>query len=200
MSEESKIQKREAKFAHLRANVQLRRTGYTWFIVSAILLFLVSLVDIMFLDSVMEWGIIGALGVLVIWALVLFFSRAWNGVEDGDVEFEEIEDEDFVAKGDFLRCKTCMHVFRFELDHVQDEHREHVAFNCPECGTMGYLPSPEQETVKAPVPGGEVYATDFSCGSCDAHWTVGAIGHEGKADVGFEACPHCGVKDQIYQS
>lgn len=196
---QTKAEAREAKYAHLRANVPVRRTGYAWFIVLAILIFLFSIVDIMFISSVAKWVVIGALAVILIWAIFLLFSRSW-GDDKGVVDFDEVDDEDYLEDGDYLRCRTCMHVFRFDMDHVHDKHREHVAFSCPECGTSGRLPAPDQPHVKAPVPGGEVYGKDFSCGSCDAHWTVGALGHEGKADVAFEACPHCGVKDQIYEA
>lgn len=193
---DSKAQRRAAKYAHLRANVPLRRTGYGWFIFLAITIFLVSVADIVFLDSMLKWGVIGVLAVILIWAIILLFSRRWKEVEEGD-DFDEV---DYQENGDYLRCRTCYHVFRFDMDHVTDDHREHVAFNCPECGAMGNLPAANMPKVNAPVPGGDIHATDFSCGACEAHWTVGAIGHDGKADVGFEACPHCGGKDQIFQS
>lgn len=201
MSEyETKSEARAKKYSHLRANVGLRRAGYAWFIVSAIVIFLYSAVDIIFISSKSKWFVLGALVILIIWAIILFFSRRIRDDDDWEFDNVEFEEKHYHENGDYLRCKTCLHVFRFDMGHVEDDHREHVAFNCPECGTEGRLPRLDAEKVPAPVPGGQVYTDDFSCGSCEATWSVGALGHKGKAQVAFEGCPHCGVKDQVYSA
>ncbi len=179
-------------YSHLRADVPKRRTAYWAFLASAIVVFFVSIADILWLDSVLFWGVIAAYAILFIWAFVLLFSRSNRDEYDEDFFDAPTSGVDWRNDGrvDHLRCAQCRHVFAFDMKHIDDD-RAHVAFNCPECGATGKMPKPSTPVVEAVVPGGAMHGPRFTCYDCDEQWAVGAIGHEPKADVRFASCPHC---------
>lgn len=192
---------RKRDHSHLRANVEKRRLGYAWFLITAIVVFLVSVADILWLDGVLYWGVLGAYLVLFVWAVVLLFSRRipTDEEEDDDDAFAPLED--IHAKGwredgdiDHLRCPHCRHVFAFDMKDLHAERRS-VAFTCPECGAAARLPQAHAPVHEAVVPGGPAKGPEFHCHSCEERWSVGAIGHDPKAEVRFDACPHCGSVD-----
>lgn len=182
-------------YGHLRANVPTRRKAYWAFLWIAIAVFVVSILDILFFEEVLFWGVIAAYVILFVWGIVLLFSRRWADDEEDD--FVGVVDDE-PASGDWrndgrvqhLRCVKCAHVFGFDMKHIDDD-KAHVAFNCPECGATGKMPRPNAEVVEAVVPGGRMKGPRFECHDCNEQWAVGAIGHEPKADVKFDACPHC---------
>lgn len=191
---------RESKgdYSHLRANVPKRRKGYWAFFWTALVVFLVSLADIIWFDEVLYWGVIAAYVILLVWGIILLFSRRINDDEDDEDE-DDFFDEAPKSAGtdwrndgrvDHLRCKECAHVFAFDMKSIDDE-KAHVAFNCPECGAKGKMPRPQAAIVEAVVPGGAMHGPRFECHDCDEQWAVGSIGHDPKADVRFDACPHC---------
>lgn len=179
--------------SHLRADVPKRRMGYWAFLWTAVVVFIVSLVDIIFLDEVLFWGVIAAYVILLIWGITLLFSRSIGG-EEPDEFFGVVaeDDADWTRDGkvEHLRCTNCAHVFGFDMKHLDDD-KAHVAFNCPECGATGKLPARNATPVEAVVPGGRMHGPKFHCNECAEEWSVGAIGHEPKAEVRFDACPHC---------
>lgn len=168
-----------------RANVSLRRKLYVVIILLAIAVFALAVVDILWLDEALYYGVLGGFGVLFLWALLMLFSRRH--------EYEVIST---AMEKTYLRCKTCRHVFGFDMQHPH-EARKPVVFTCPECGTPGRLPVDDSHAQPAAVPGGGTEGPRFKCDACDEHWSVGALGHTPKAEVRFEACPHCGEKGQM---
>lgn len=174
------------KYQHLRADVPKRRKAYGWFIALAILVFIVSLVDILFLDQLLFWGVIAAYAILIVWAFFLLFSRRG----------EERMRQATATDRDYLRCGTCRHVFAFDMQHLHDP-RKPVVFTCPECGTPGRLPDTEKGAAPAAIPGGGSFGPRFLCENCGERWSVSALGHDPKSDVHFEACPHCGDEDSM---
>lgn len=177
---------RGEKYQHLRADVPRRRKAYGWFIVLAILVFVVSLVDILFLENALFWGVIAAYAVLLVWGIFLLFSRRG----------EERVRQATVTDRDYLRCGTCRHVFAFDMQHLHDP-RKPVVFTCPECGTPGRLPNTEKGAAPAAIPGGGTFGPRFLCDNCGERWSVAALGHDPKSDVHFQACPHCGSEEDM---
>ncbi len=180
-------------YSHLRADVPKRRTAYWAFLWTAVVVFLVSIADILFLESVLFYGVLAAYAVLLIWGILLLFSRRQSADVDEDFFAPPTSNVDWRNDGrvDHLRCTKCRHVFAFDMKSI-DDRKAHVAFNCPECGATGKMPRPEANVVEAVVPGGSMHGPRFECQDCSEQWAVGAIGHEPKADVRFESCPHCG--------
>jgi DNA-directed RNA polymerase subunit RPC12/RpoP len=182
----------DARYGHLRANVPLRRTGYGWFMVLAILVFATSVVDIVYLDEVLFYGVLAAYGVLLLWGIGLLFSRRRKEGEEM-MEFELADEMDL--KEEYLRCPECRHVFEFDMEHRSG--RKAVNMTCPECGYVGQLPPETRQRVAAAVPGGSAQGPTFVCDECGEHWRVGTLGHEPKKDVQFSACPHCGETERF---
>ena len=188
----------EDRYGHLRANVPLRRTGYGWFIFAVLLIFALTLVDIIYLDEVLKWGLVAAYAVIFMWAFFLLFSRTRRGEapaadDDGLLEFDVADSMDLEAE--YLRCPQCRHVFEFDMEHRS--HRKHVRFTCPECAYIGLLPPEDKDPVEAVIPGGKADGPTFLCGNCHEHWKVATIGHGPKKEIRFSACPHCGETEDF---
>lgn len=184
----------DARYGHLRANVPLRRTGYGWFMVLAVLVFIVSVIDIVYLDEVLYYGVLGAYALLLIWALLLLASRKRKSGDDDEMLEFQLADE-MSLKEEYLRCPECRHIFEFDMEHR--DGRKGVNLSCPECGYIGRLPPADRERVAAAVPGGEADGPTFVCDACGEHWLVGTIGHKPKHDVQFSACPNCGETERF---
>lgn len=167
-------------------NVEGRRKAYGWFIALAILVFLVAAIDILFLDSILKYGVYAALGLLLLLAIILLFAR-------GEPREEEEELEPLSLDGkEQLHCPHCAHVFVMETPKNTKKWQRKVAFTCPECGNKGVLPPANATPVEAVVPGGDVKGRSFRCGVCQEGWSVGVIGHRLKKKPFFDACPSCG--------
>ncbi len=166
-------------------NVERRRMAYTWFIILAIVTFVVALVDILFLDNLLMYGVFAALGVLFLLAIIFLFAR-------GEPKDEEEELEPLALEGsEHLHCPHCAHVFALETPKNTKNWKRKVAFTCPECGNKGILPPANATPLEAVVPGGEVVTKNFRCGVCNEGWSVGVIGHRLKKKPKFDACPSC---------
>ncbi len=197
----------EARYAHLRADVQKRRTGYKTIIALGVLTLVVSIVDILLLDQVLFLPVIGLYVVLAVVAVILYFSRR---VKEETDEAEDQEDESEVAielreregtSYDFgdvrrgaLSCPSCRNVFQLGLEHF-GQHKS-VFFTCPECGEAARLPTGAKKPIEADLPAKPVHDSWYHCDHCGEDWSVGTFGHEGRTSH-FEACPHCGTKDEI---
>lgn len=178
------------RYGHLRANVPLRRTAYGWFVVLAVIAFIVGVVDIIYLDDELMYGVFGAFGVIFLWGLLLLASRK---KKEDILEFQVADTMDL--QEEYLRCPECRHVFQFDMEHRDD--RKDVNFTCPECAFVGKLPPADREPVPAAVPGGTGEGPAFVCDECGEHWRVGTLGHDPKEEVRFSACPHCGEKENF---
>ena len=167
----------EYRYAHLRANVPRRRAAYKWFFGLAILVFFLSLVDIIWFDEVMFWGIVAAYVVLFVWGLILLIALptrqkrdVWNLGEAA------------------LHCPNCDHVFLYAVDHPDDPGG--ASLTCPLCGVASHLPAPHSEPDRLPLPQGEPLRTAYQCGSCQEHIIISTLG-DASRPVRFEECPHC---------
>lgn len=164
-----------AKFADVKANVSWRRKAYFWFIIAVVAVFLISLVDIIWLDEVLQWGVYIAIIGLFIWAVILLFagviSNAWNVGE--------------VA----LSCPNCDHVFLMATDHA--DNKGHARMTCPVCAFAGDLPVSEDQVTEMIIPEGKRTDQAYQCTSCEEHIVISTIG-DNPRPVQFESCPHCG--------
>lgn len=168
------------KFAHVEANVSWRRKAYFWFIIAVIAVFLISLIDIIWLDEVLQWPVYIAIIGLFIWAVILLFAGvrkdAWNV---GEV---------------VLSCPNCDHVFLYAADHA--DNKGHARMTCPVCAFVGDLPVSEDQSTEIHMPEGRRSDQAFSCTSCDERIVISTIG-DNPRPVQFEACPHCGARGSI---
>ncbi|MGB0653261.1 MAG: hypothetical protein ACPGQL_08680 [Thermoplasmatota archaeon] len=187
---------RYAKYDHLRANVPRRRAAYGWIIVLAIVVFAFSIIDILFLDEVSELGVYAIYAVLAIWAIIMYFSlRKAQPKEEPVEEFEaEAVYEPADRQHGVLACPSCKHLFQFGAEHF--EQRRNVPFSCPECGHVARLPPAGRQPIESLIPKEPVHERVYHCDSCDESWDIGTFGHAPKMSR-FEACPYCGVDDQI---
>jgi len=175
-----------AKYRHLRANVARRRVLYKLFIVFAIVVFAVSIVDILWLESVLKLGVYGAYALLFLFGLILLASRKRSAEELA--QLKELEKA-------LLQCPECRNIFQFGEANLSG--RKKVAFSCPVCGTYSALPDAESEPVRAPPPTGELREVTYQCEHCLERITVGVFGEQELHESRFRACPNCGEKDFV---
>lgn len=176
----------QAEAEYQGPNVAGRRKAYGWFIGLAVVVFLVAAVDILFLDSILEYGVYAALVLLFILAIILLFAR--SGPKEKEEELEPVP----LDGKEQLHCPHCAHVFVMETPKNTKKWQRKVAFTCPECGNKGVLPPANATPVEAVVPGGDLQSRSFRCGVCHEGWSVGVIGHRLKKKPFFDACPSCG--------
>lgn len=129
---------REARHAHLRANARTRRAAYWTVVVLGIAIFAVSIVDMIYLENQLYWGVLSAYATLVVIALFLFVSRR---VKD-DASTYAVEETAPAQVGEFaLKCTSCTTVFAYD-QHVLETHAGWF-LACPDCGLEGPLPKME---------------------------------------------------------
>jgi transcription elongation factor Elf1 len=204
VSDEPSVQPAEevgkyAKYQHLRANVRRRRRAYAWFIVLAILVFLASIADILFLrdedwnaDKVtlggFTWGLIETVvyalyAVLFVWGLFLLLSRRRHK-------------EDLAALAELERslwaCPDCGAIMELGLALPGEKT---VAMSCPNCGRFNRV-RPDAPTMHAETPAGRPLETRFTCTECNEEIGVGMFGRA-PGPVQFRACPHCGTTGTV---
>ena len=175
-----------AKYRHLRANVARRRVLYKLFIVFAIVVFAVSIVDILWLESVLKLGVYGAYALLFLFGLILLASRKRSAEELA--QLKELEKA-------LLQCPECRNIFQFGEANLSG--RKKVAFSCPVCGTYSALPEPDAEPVKAVPPGGILKELTYTCENCKERIAVGVFGEQSLHASKFRACPHCGEHNRV---
>lgn len=179
---------RYGKYWDKRANVRLRRKWYGLFIFLAIAVFVVALVDMGFLDNVLEYGVYGAFALMALVALLMYFTRRNT--------FSRVHSQESSLEEALLQCPECKNIFDFRETHFR-EHQK-VAFSCPVCGTYGALPGIESAPVKKRVPEGDLRAYEYRCANCREDIRVGVFGAEDEVHRSeFRACPHCGEKGTI---
>ncbi len=199
----------EARYGHLRADVHKRRAGYKWVILFGVLTLVTSVVDILFLDQILLLPVVGIYGLLAVVAVLMYFSRRVREPVEEEEETEPQPQTDVAVnlreregtsydladvRHGVLSCPSCRQVFQLGLEHY--DQRRAVLFTCPECGEAGRLPTGAKKPVEAEVPVKPVHEAWYHCDHCGEDWNVGTFGHEGRTSR-FEACPHCGTRDDI---
>jgi DNA-directed RNA polymerase subunit RPC12/RpoP len=175
-----------AKYTHLRANVRRRRLAYKLFIVVALLTLVLAVVDILYLDSALQYGVYAILGILFLWGIFMLFSR-----KRGEEELEAMQR----MERTLLQCPDCKAVFQYGQIHFSD-HKEGV-FSCPVCGVYSRLPKPDAQPVKALAPEGNLKEFGYTCRNCGEEFRVGTYGETPIHAVRFRLCPNCGEKNYV---
>ncbi len=163
-----------SEFEHLRANVPKRRLGYKLFIVAAFVVFATSLVDILWLDNLLYFGVLGAYGLLFLWAILLLISRR----RPGQVRLGEV----------VLNCPNCDNAFLYGSTHLADPAGTMIT--CPVCAQASELPPAGSQPRTVVLPDTTPVHTAYRCDHCDEHITVATFGQPPR-DVRFRACPQC---------
>jgi len=186
-----------AKYRHLKANVRRRRAAYVWVMLLALVVLAGAFAYALFSgkdpgqwsgsDFYAPYAIYAVLGVLFLWALLMFFSGKRTVVE------EAVMPKDMERT--LMQCPECKSVFQYGELHFTDNKR--TAFSCPVCGAFGRLPDPMQEPVKVLRPEGEFKQLQYHCTNCNEDIEVGTFGDTPLHLVRFRACPHCGQKGYI---
>lgn len=196
-----------AKYSHLRANVPRRRGLYALLILLALVAVAVALVDILVLrankstlttrDHVIEYCIYGFVGLMILWALFMLFSRRTGSEQPVETVYETAEELQIRLELEraLMQCPDCKSVFQFGEVHFRDNKR--TAFSCPVCGVYSRLPDPGTEPVKVLRPEGEFKELQYHCSNCKEDLAVGTFGETPLHLVRFRACPSCGERGFI---
>lgn len=178
---------RYGKYWDKTANVKRRRAWYGWTIFLGLLLVVLAVVDIVVLDSQAKYGVLGLAVLLILVAILLFFTRT--------NQFARVQDEAGSLEQALLQCPECKNIFEMKQQHFRGHQR--VAFSCPVCGTYGQLPGIDQEPVKKRLPDGDLREYQYHCTNCQEDIHVGVFGEEEIHRSEFRACPNCGQKGTI---
>lgn len=185
VAEEDRLGAKMERYRELRANVRRRRVAYGVIITLAILTFLGTAADIVFNDSDFQWYLLPVYVVLIVWGVVLLFSRRRHLQEVMELE---------AMHRTYLECERCNSVFQFGELRFGD--RKRVGFSCPVCGEDSALPTPGAAPVERILPEANVIETTYACGNCSEQIVVGTFGMTPR-ESRFRACPSCGMRGQV---
>lgn len=185
LEEEGRLALKMERYRELRANVRRRRVAYGFIITLAILTFLATAADIVFNESAFQWYLLPVYVVLIVWGLILLFSRRRHLQEVMELE---------AMHRTYLECERCNSVFQFGELRFGD--RKRVGFSCPVCGEDSALPTPGAAPVERVLPEANVIETTYACGNCSEQIVVGTFGMAPR-ESRFRACPSCGVRGQV---
>lgn len=167
-----------ARHAHLRADVPKRRLGYKIFLVAVILVFIISILDIIFWDEILFWPVVIAYVFLIIYAVILLFSRS----------IEQRRERALSLREAVLHCRHCDHAFMLASDHADDPHG--ATLSCPVCGVASKLPAPHSEPDAIHLPDEAPLKSGYQCSNCEEHFVITTFGKRPRG-VDFGRCPHC---------
>ncbi|MEK6976258.1 MAG: hypothetical protein AABY18_07950 [Candidatus Thermoplasmatota archaeon] len=173
------------RYNQLRANVRRRRTAYGLAILFGVLVFLATAWDIVFNESAYQWYLLPIFAAIILWEVILFFSRRRHLQEVAELE---------AMHRTYLECETCNSVFQFGELRFSD--RKRVGFSCPVCGEDSALPGPGATPVERVLPEANVIETTYACGNCSEQIVVGTFGGTPR-ETRFRACPSCGERGQV---
>lgn len=173
------------RYNQLRANIRRRRIAYVVALVLGILVFLATVWDMVFNAAEFKWYLLPAFALIVLWEVILLFSRQRHLQEVAELE---------AMHRTYLECDACRSVFQFGALRLKD--RRKVAFSCPVCNEDSLLPPPDASPVERVLPEANVQELTYACRNCNEQMVVGTFGSRPK-DTSFEACPRCGVGGQV---
>ncbi len=182
---EGTVSDRWERYNQLRANVRRRRVAYGLIITFAFLDLFGTLWDIVYNASELQWPLLAVYALLILWAVILLFSRRRHLQEVAELE---------AMQRTYLECDHCKGVFQFGQLRLKD--RKKVGFSCPLCGDDSLLPGPESPAVERVLPDAAVIETEYACGNCNEQIVVGTFGGKPR-EAAFRACPHCGVEGKV---
>lgn len=179
------VSDRWERYNQLRANVRRRRVAYGLIILFAFLTLFATLWDIVYNASELKWPLLAVYAVLILWGVILLFSRRRHLQEVAELE---------AMQRTYLECDHCKGVFQFGQLRLKD--RKKVGFSCPVCGDDSLLPGPESPAVERVLPDAAVIETEYACGNCNEQIVVGTFGGRPR-EAAFRACPSCGVAGKV---
>lgn len=179
------VSDRWERYNQLRANVRRRRTAYGLMIFLAFVTLFATLWDIVYNASDLKWPLLAIYAVLILWGVILLFSRRRHLQEVAELE---------AMQRTYLECDHCKGVFQFGQLRLKD--RKKVGFSCPVCGDDSLLPGPESPAVERILPDAAVIETEYACRNCNEQIVVGTFGGRPRA-AAFHACPSCGVAGKV---
>ena len=184
-AKQRKLAERWERYNQLRANVRRRRMAYGLAIFFGIVVFLATAWDIVFNESAYKWFLLPVFVALIVWELILLFSRRRH--------LQEVAELAAMSRT-YLECENCKTVFQF--GELRFGERRRVGFGCPVCSEESALPGPDSTPVERVLPEATVVEAAYRCGNCDEQIVVGTFGATPRESI-FRACPHCGLPGQV---
>jgi len=184
-AEEERLEAKLERYRRLRASVRNRRIAYGLAIVLGLLVFAATLWDIIFNDSELQWILLPLFLAIILWEVILLFSRRRHLQEVAELE---------AMQRTYLECDNCRSVFQF--GELNFGNRRRVGFTCPVCAEESALPGPDAQPVERVLPDARVLETTYACGHCNEQLVVGTFGTTPRESV-FRACPNCGMTGKV---
>ena len=184
-AEEERLEAKLERYRRLRASVRNRRIAYFLAIVLGLLVFAATLWDIIFNDSELQWILLPLFLAIILWEVILLFSRRRHLQEVAELE---------AMHRTYLECDHCKSVFQF--GELNFGNRKRVGFTCPVCAEESALPGPDAQPVERILPDARVLEATYACGHCSEQMVVGTFGATPRESL-FRACPNCGTAGKV---
>ena len=167
---------------YIRTNGPLILMGllYLW-------VFLFTLFDISF-DKGWKTYLIISYGILILLNLFLIYIR----IKDTKRLYNNIEEFEKTLKGGLyhFKCPSCTGIFA--IKRSKSNNKKSVKMTCPDCGTIGVIPS-YPLCIEEEIPEKKSVNANFKCLTCGEAITVWAEGTDLQKDIQVFSCPFCGI-------
>ena len=94
-----------------------------------------------------------------------------------------------------FKCPVCNGFFAVKKSKHNDE--KIVRMNCPDCGTLGFIPPHSTMIMEEEIPEKKSVGINFRCLKCEEGITVWAEGSELHPDLNVHTCPFCGAEQTM---
>jgi predicted RNA-binding Zn-ribbon protein involved in translation (DUF1610 family) len=168
-------------------NKQFKQRFLQIILVAGLVIFLVSLWDILFMKG-WSFGILLGYGIVLTIALVIrVFGWKLRGKNQQLVNnFERT-----LQGGLFhFQCPTCKGIFA--LKKSRSSGRRPFKMTCPDCGALGIIPSFPQKITKN-IPEKKSRNIQVSCRQCGGSLMIWAEGTHLQFPLHLFSCPYCGA-------
>lgn len=161
------------------------------FLILSVILFIVSIADVVFY---LNWfsTVIISYAIILILLVVFFFMQNTSSLNfEGTVEeFEK------TLKGGLyhFKCPNCQGLFAVKKS--KKNNKKPVKMTCPDCGFIATIPSNPKQ-IEQEIPEKKSIGVNFRCNHCGEGITIWAEGADLFSDVQVFSCPFCGLKKNM---
>jgi len=140
--------------------------------------------------------ILAAYTLLIILTIVFIIFRS---LKPFDIE-ETVEEFEKRLKGGLFhyKCPSCYGFFAIKKSTQNND--KNVRMNCPDCGTLGVIPSHSTMKIEVELPEKKSISIAFKCNSCGEGVTVWAEGSDLHPGLDVHSCPFCGNEKTMVKS
>ena len=164
------------------------KIGFAITAIASILLFFISIYDILSLQNRFRYWLLLSLALVVLSLLFFFYMyRSSRKQMDPVVLFEK------TLQGGLYhyQCSRCNGIFALKESRKNDSRD--LSLSCPNCGAVGRISSRSPKTI-ARIPTEKSPRVSFICTTCGERLNIWAEGTPLIDNISIFSCPYCGSK------